>query len=1163
MGIENILKEELPPETYAEFQSWHKNYKKNPRYESNDFAFLKSIRRFFMRQFESPPHEISFLETGLTIFEVLLEQNATDKDYILIHTAYLYEHLGLSEKADESIKMALHLSTMNTPVIVEKVGDFYRHLAEAQLKNPVERAQDIFQSLAEKEDYRRLIDEQLNSIKRILLCGQIETITGNDAKHFTQEVLTNPEILSSLQTIIDQMKQLVEAKQITVDVKYVNEVIRESMANASKGFRERDDIKLSNECALLRTKCSEILAIYRGDDDSRNFTNYYDMANELNAAKEQNLHLCDNAKRYYENYETYIEKAISMGETRVNNPDIYKGQRLFTSLADAYRLRGNLRRTKGLSEREDYRRGIELYRTLGDVIYNDKGHLDRNVERLAECYFSLGEYESAIKEYEILFKESNAKKYQAAIGLGKTFAALGDFLSAKAWYLECLKISKDDPPAYDGLVYLHRNYGYYDDAIEWEQKMMELEIIKLSNKALDFSYFQLGTLYEEKGDTERAAEIFKHILTERQPDSFKAFNHLISILIFAEKSEEAIKWLKQYEEYIENITTPGHLLINNYCQLGDWYLSLADKSKAFEYYNKILTINTESLPGLQRLAKWHDLCNEYGKAIEIANKIIRIVGEEESYGYYKWIGDLYCKLKDKDNALAAYDKSLEIKPNQPDIFARIEKITEKRVDSLRRNKKIRQFEMEYQNSPSPELAAKIVNYSLDCYDKEYAGKALELLNHSIYKEGTFDYYDKLASIRKIQQDYESVIDIRSQIDKLASLEPQVRLTNLKVIAEIISENRLYRHKSLESKCVKKIEDFIRKNTSTIDEGLTTETETETEYIEQNIYTFRDEIAFLAEYYLKCGYYTKAHHYIGKLIESNRYGLHSDKVYLQIEAEVFFAEGRFDDAKRVAHTIVNIEGEDSHALFLLGKIYRRKKEYPDAIKQFQKSYYASSGRIDALDQMGATYREWAIERTLTESEKAEIKQKALDCYNSILKLKPNDTRARYGLAKSYLLGPLDATNISQAVEILTAILKSTIKDIDRKAIIELLSLWRDYHNDTIKRLISGTHELTSGLNDYDRRLLIREIIVITKDENFFEQDVVDTLKKVFKENPDKYIREAICKFLMKYLIYKSQQQISLPEVQELIKEIVGLILETGQYDAIRYLAEYLGSEKVLI
>ncbi|MBT9170393.1 MAG: hypothetical protein DDT18_00734 [Actinobacteria bacterium] len=171
-NIEKILAEGLPPETFDKFQSSHKKYRKTPWYENNEFGYLKSIRRFFMRLFESTD-EISSIKEGLTIFETLLQQNATDSSYILIHTSYLYEHLQQSEKADECIKRALNLST-DTSVILGKIGDFYCHLAEKQFKNPVERATSVFQSLTENADCKEIIDQQLKNIENMKFYNRLK-----------------------------------------------------------------------------------------------------------------------------------------------------------------------------------------------------------------------------------------------------------------------------------------------------------------------------------------------------------------------------------------------------------------------------------------------------------------------------------------------------------------------------------------------------------------------------------------------------------------------------------------------------------------------------------------------------------------------------------------------------------------------------------------------------------------------------------------------------------------------------------------------------------------------------------------------------------------------------------------------------------------------------
>ncbi|MBU4321469.1 MAG: tetratricopeptide repeat protein [Nitrospinae bacterium] len=1120
-----------------------------------------------MRTFEST-REVSSLGIGLTIFESLLQQNAADKNYILIHTAYFYEHIEHPEKADECIKMALHFST-DTPVIIEKIGNFYRHLAEKQFKNPVERAAFVFQALTENANYKEIIDQQLKTIEIKVIYEQLKILTGNDAQHLASRIMDNAEILFRLRDLIDSlldgMRQLVKDKQIKADAGYFDGVIRKSMANASKEFRKkRGETELSNECTLLRIKCSEILSIKRGEADINNFTNFYDMANDLNAAKEQNLHLLDDAKKYYENYEAYIEKAILLGEEAIKNtkPQDRNGPKFYSSLADAYHLRGNLKREKKQPSSEDYQRGIELFKALGDVVYTNKKYLDWDVERLAECYFFRSDYKSAIKEYEILFEKSDTKKYQAALGLGNVHDAMGEFLSAKVWYLECLKISKSDPAAYDKLIHLHRKHGYYEDTIEWQKKMIE---IRLGD--LDFQYFRLGILYEEKGNVEEAIKIFRYIVTERQPDSLRSLDHLISLLMLKEESEdyqEAIKWLGKKIE----LSTK---LVWDYCRLGDCYLSLNNDSTAFEYYEKALAIDPTALSSLQRIAKWHELKEQYSKSVELVKKMIEIVGDEKSDGHYKWLGDLYWKLKDKGPAIDAYYNSLRIKPEQTEIYDRIGKNTGI-VPTQFLIERVSELESQYEKSPSPDLATEIVTRYISIQDEQHANKAFKFLPKSVYKPESYDYYEKSAKIYENLKQYDSAIKTRQKINALDSLEPYLRLRNLRAIAELISGKRLYRHYHIKLNCVKEMEDFIEK--AIPDEIFTEEIDVDKEEkIQEAIYTFRYEMHYLANHYSTNGYYSRAHGYVRRLLRCRKYNLQNDRVYLQTEANIFFAENRFDDAEKVANRIIRIEGEDSHALFLLGKIFKRKKEFLKAIEYFERSYKASNGRVDALDQIGATYREWAKESTLTEPEKAEIKQKATKCYESILNQQPDNRFTLYGLAKSYLLEPLTNGYIYKAKQCLIGILKSDIgskshishKDIDCKVIKELLYLWAKHYDDTIAKILSGKSQLIEHLDTFTHSFIAKEIVEIAKGENIFSQHIVDKFKNVFSENQSKGIRKTICQYLMKHIIFRCYQSASLGELQTLIKEAVELILmpaykkRKAQGDAVEYLSEFLGSE----
>lgn len=1004
---------------------------------------------------------------------------------------------------------------------------------------------------------------------------QLINLTKNDQEYFTNILRSQDETIPKVKKLLDEINKLVENSKIPINHIFFDKVIKYVIRKASEEFRKQKNYELFCKCTLLEIKCAEIFIASKSRNDSSNFNNYYDILNILSSAKKHGLDLFPDAEKYYEltYYKELIGKTIEHGEKEIEKLSLQErlDMKTYSFLADAYRLRGKIKlegdnKDLILSAQEDFQRAVKLFVFIGDLIYQEE-YLGRNVERLAECYLHLKDYENAINEYKILFDKSKEKKYQAALKLGDIYDEIDNFHfhEAKEFYLKCLEISKEDLAAYDKLVHLHRNHGYYDKAIEWQRILINLKCIQLSKKQLDYQYFRLGIMYEEKGAIRDSIDIFRHIVKERQPDSLTSLDRLISLLILREEYPEAIEWLKKKLEIEINISSSP---LWDYCRLGDCYIANS-KDKALEYYEKALSINPESIAALQRLAKWYELNAQYKDAINILNKMIFIVSSkqnEQADGLYKWIGDLFRNLEDKLSALDAYYKSLEIKPHQYEIYDRIEQITKNRFQSS--FEKIDKLENEYKNLPSPDLAARIINLSLSTHNKEYARKVCQYLDKSIYKPGGFEYFDKLALAYETECSFDLAIKKRQEIDNFETLDIKQKLKNLRKLVELIKQNKLHKYKNIGKSYINKIEDLIKENIPTIDkriEGAVSEDNVSIQMMEDetNIYTLRDELYFLAIYYKEIGSREKAHTYIRKLLGSSLYELQNDKVYLQAEADIFYEERKLDEAQKVLN---KIKGEDSYALMLLGKIKKCKKEFQSAIEYFKRAY-KSSGEIFPADQIGATYREWAEELTLTEQERFEIKNKAIEWYQILSEKYQDDKIIRFGLAKSYLLKPLGKEHIQDGVRIISNIIKSGIdsksyitrNDIDKRSIRELLSLWSKNYDDTIKRIILGKNKLTT--NEYNHNLIIEESINIAKEQNIFELDAVNTFKIIFIENRNKRVRNAICKYFMKFVICECFKSNNLQDIQNTIKGVIRIVLETSDTnELLEYLAEFLGSEK---
>ncbi|MBT9170395.1 MAG: hypothetical protein DDT18_00736 [Actinobacteria bacterium] len=121
----------------------------------------------------------------------------------------------------------------------------------------------------------------------------------------------------------------------------------------------------------------------------------------------------------------------------------------------------------------------------------------------------------------------------------------------------------------------------------------------------------------------------------------------------------------------------------------------------------------------------------------------------------------------------------------------------------------------------------------------------------------------------------------------------------------------------------------------------------------------------------------------------------------------------------------------------------------------------------------------------------------------------------------------------------------------------------YGENTIKEIILGKNELSQNLTHDSHSFLLREIIEIAKYESIFANDIIDTFYNVFLTSQDKWICRGICKYLMRYTIYKFYQQNTLNEIQNSIREFLKLIFTnavTNKLETLVYLSDFLGSER---
>ena len=294
-------------------------------------------------------------------------------------------------------------------------------------------------------------------------------------------------------------------------------------------------------------------------------------------------------------------------------------------------------------------RQIDLVETAQQKIDSAKQSLFITLPIMAKSFANKLNFDSATYYYTKAADMFDTN-FQAQIEAGsflKVFACNYDL--ALKYYNRALHIAEKNNDSIDiaisynniGLVYSDK--GDYDKALEFLNKAMTIRKAKLGEEHTDVatSYNNIGVVYYNKEDYDKALEYYNKALTI---------------------------WKSKLGEEHTDVAT----FYNN---IGLVYSDKGDYDKALEYYNKALTIWKSKL-GEEHInvarsynnigSVYHDK-GDYDKALEFLNKALAILkskfGEEHTVvaNYYNHIGSVYSDKEDYDKALEFYNKVLAIR----------------------------------------------------------------------------------------------------------------------------------------------------------------------------------------------------------------------------------------------------------------------------------------------------------------------------------------------------------------------------------------------------------------------------------------------------------------------------------------------------------------------
>lgn len=222
--------------------------------------------------------------------------------------------------------------------------------------------------------------------------------------------------------------------------------------------------------------------------------------------------------------------------------------------------------------------------------------------------------------------------------------------------------------------------GKYETSIQHFLYAIEIGLRKLgeNNRWVASSYNNLGSVYSQKGDNDKALEYFikaLSIIGEKSPLAGLSYNNIGTIYLEKGDYDRALEYFqKALTIRLQVLGEENTEIAKYYNNIGIAYKGKGDYDKALEFFQKSLLINLRILGEEQifvannynNIGTIYSHKDDFKQAIKYYEKSLsvrlKILGEnhQDVAGSYINIGIIYWKMGDYEKALEIHQKSLTI-----------------------------------------------------------------------------------------------------------------------------------------------------------------------------------------------------------------------------------------------------------------------------------------------------------------------------------------------------------------------------------------------------------------------------------------------------------------------------------------------------------------------
>lgn len=282
-------------------------------------------------------------------------------------------------------------------------------------------------------------------------------------------------------------------------------------------------------------------------------------------------------------------------------------------------------------------------------------------------YYQNGDMESAILNYNRAIKIAPKQNLTVHKNLGNALSERGNYITAIDIFQQALKIEANNAELWFLLAKTQVKQKHLYKAVNNYKKAIELSPENF------WFYLDLGLVLAQLERFGKAIEVY-HQAIKLDDTNPQLYQYLGSAQVRAGKIEVGVKnYMKAIELYPDRSHVYLRALGNDYCKHGDF-------EAAVLVCQQSLIINSQQSGTYISLGKALFGLNKTEEAIASYQKAIEL-NPKQPFGVYKTLGEALAERGKIEQAIAAYQAAVQLKPNNLNLRHCLEKLIERNKNS--------------------------------------------------------------------------------------------------------------------------------------------------------------------------------------------------------------------------------------------------------------------------------------------------------------------------------------------------------------------------------------------------------------------------------------------------------------------------------------------------